>query len=349
MDIHLFLFFYSNAAFSALLTFKLSRATGFLPLNDVPAAAALKNLRGEMPMTPDGGLFMEVLDKFNDGVYLVDEERKIIFWNGAAEKATGYAAEEVVGSFCKDILFRHTNHKGQTLCRADCPLERAFKDLRAREIDLYTYGKNGTKILRRMEFSPLKAASGETVVSVRMLNEANDASSRKRLYEERCRKADHHDKLPSVVDRQYLSRRIEADLMELRRYQWKFGILFVTVDHLDEIITKYGFPYGYRVIRSVTDTIAETVRTSDILGRWNDNEFVVVARNVDLNGLKNLAERIRILVAQSGLTFFKEKLSYTISMGGTMAQWEDTIESLTDRAAIQMHKSVGQGGDVISL
>ena len=300
-------------------------------------------------MTPDGGLFMEVLDKFNDGVYLVDEERRIIFWNGAAEKATGYAADEVVGSLCCDSLFRHANHRGQALCRTDCPLERAFKDMRAREIDLYTHGKDGTKSLRRLEFSPLKAASGKTVVSVRMVNDANGSPSRKRLFEERCRKADHHDKLPSVVDRQILSKRIDADLKELRRYQCQFGILCVTVDHLDEINSRYGFPYGYRVIRFVTDTIAETVRTSDMLGRWNENEFVVVARHVQQDGLRNLAERIRFLVAQSGLTFFKEKLSFTISIGGAMAQWEDTIESLADRASIQMHKSVGQGGDVISV
>ena len=40
-----------------------------------------------------GGQSWELLDYFFDGVYIVDNRRKILFWNKRAEKITGYSKE----------------------------------------------------------------------------------------------------------------------------------------------------------------------------------------------------------------------------------------------------------------
>jgi len=43
-----------------------------------------------------------LLDNLHDGVYFVDCERRITYWNRGAERITGYSADEVVGSRCSD-------------------------------------------------------------------------------------------------------------------------------------------------------------------------------------------------------------------------------------------------------
>ena len=44
--------------------------------------------------------YKEILDKVFDGVYLVDRERRITFWNKGAERITGFHADSVVGKKC---------------------------------------------------------------------------------------------------------------------------------------------------------------------------------------------------------------------------------------------------------
>ncbi|HOM48866.1 MAG TPA: PAS domain-containing protein, partial [Candidatus Hydrogenedentes bacterium] len=39
-------------------------------------------------------------DAMNDGVYIVDRNRKILYWNKAAEEIAGFTAEEVIGKSC---------------------------------------------------------------------------------------------------------------------------------------------------------------------------------------------------------------------------------------------------------
>src|SRR4051794_1047272 len=66
--------------------------------------------------------FKKMLDELYDGVYFVDKERRILYWNTAAERLSGYTASEVIGSFCFDNILDHTDSAGCHLCHERCPL-----------------------------------------------------------------------------------------------------------------------------------------------------------------------------------------------------------------------------------
>ena len=57
-----------------------------------------------------------LLDHFFDGVYVVDRQRRILFWNRSAENITGYRSDEVVGRCCADNILRHVTIDGDPLC-----------------------------------------------------------------------------------------------------------------------------------------------------------------------------------------------------------------------------------------
>ncbi len=61
-----------------------------------------------------------ILDSIAEGVFTVDGEFKIIFFNKAAERITGFSQKDVVGKYCKDIFQTKRN------C-SDCPLSIVFK------------------------------------------------------------------------------------------------------------------------------------------------------------------------------------------------------------------------------
>src|SRR5271157_6571857 len=52
----------------------------------------------DIPILDD--FFKKMLDELYDGVYFVDTDRRILYWNTAAERLSGYAAADVVGSLC---------------------------------------------------------------------------------------------------------------------------------------------------------------------------------------------------------------------------------------------------------
>jgi len=62
-----------------------------------------------------------ILNSLSDGVYFVDRDRRILFWNKACEEMTGFKSEEVLGSSCSDGILMHVNDKGTLLCEKRVP------------------------------------------------------------------------------------------------------------------------------------------------------------------------------------------------------------------------------------
>ena len=57
----------------------------------------------------DENFYRTLLDNLADGVYFVDTERRINYWNSGAERITGHAAEGVVGRTCFDNILNHVD------------------------------------------------------------------------------------------------------------------------------------------------------------------------------------------------------------------------------------------------
>lgn len=68
-----------------------------------------------------------LLDSLYDGVYIVDINRHIVYWNKGAEDITGHLSSEVTGKWCGDNILNHIDEHGVLLCRSACPLQRSLK------------------------------------------------------------------------------------------------------------------------------------------------------------------------------------------------------------------------------
>ncbi|PON13657.1 hypothetical protein C2W62_33200 [Candidatus Entotheonella serta] len=60
---------------------------------------------------------LAVLSQTADGVYAVDREQRIVFWNAAAERLLGYPADEVMGRPCHEIF--HGEPRAPDVCSAN--------------------------------------------------------------------------------------------------------------------------------------------------------------------------------------------------------------------------------------
>jgi PAS domain S-box-containing protein len=64
---------------------------------------------------------LETISRTDDGVFAVDEDQRIIYWNAGAEKILGYSAQDVIGRSCFDVM-KGFDESSKQVCYLDCPI-----------------------------------------------------------------------------------------------------------------------------------------------------------------------------------------------------------------------------------
>jgi diguanylate cyclase (GGDEF)-like protein/PAS domain S-box-containing protein len=296
-------------------------------------------------MKPD--LYKDILDNFYDGVYVVDLDRRITYWNHGAERISGYMAGEVLGRCCADNILIHITRDGDELCTRACPLARTLKDGKARETEVFLHHKEGHRVPVNVRISPLFDASGAIFGAVEVFS---DASYKKRVEEELCelKQLSLADPLTGLGNRRSVLREFERRLAELKRFEIPFGILFLDIDEFKRVNDTYGHDAGDRVLTAVGKTLKSALRNLDTVCRWGGEEFLAIVPRVDEPTFRAVAERMRRFVEVTPIDLAGGAINITVSVGGAMATHDDTLNSLAARADAMMYKAK-QGGKNCTL
>ncbi len=108
----------------------------------------------------------EVLNALSDGVYVTDRDRRILFWNSAAKRLTGWDASQIVGTCCFDDILAHVDIDGHKLCGDDfCPLHRAIMQNQASRIPEIVFAKcaDGSRVAVEVTVAPLRNRTGHVI------------------------------------------------------------------------------------------------------------------------------------------------------------------------------------------
>jgi len=146
-----------------------------------------------------------------------------------------------------------------------------------------------------------------------------------------------------VGNRRYGEQQLQARLNEFSRTGATFGVLILDVDHFKVVNDTHGHEIGDRVLKMVSRTIVANVRSFDHVSRWGGEEFVVVVGNVDLPRLVSIADKLRLLIQASALTGFEPAVRVTVSIGVTVVEPDDTVETLVARADKLLYESKAKG------
>jgi len=300
-----------------------------------------------MSMLAENGFYNNLLDHLYDGVFLVDCNRKITYWNSGAEKLTGYKATEVVGKLCSDNILMHVSDKGRHLCKTSCPTLKTISDGRLREKILYLHHKAGHRVPVMNCVAPIKDQGGEIIGAVNIFSD-NSAKVAVMQRIEELQAMALSDPLTQLGNRRYAEMNLQSRLDEMRRYEWKFGALFIDIDNYKRINDTYGHEIGDKVLLMVARTLMNNVRSFDTVTRWGGEEFVAMIVNVTAAQLLSIAEKLCVLVAESGFAVNTEEAHITVSIGATLARTEDTVETLIKRADELMYRSKAGGGNRVT-
>ncbi len=293
----------------------------------------------------DSSLYKTVVDNLHEGVYLVDTERRITYWNNGAERISGFAAERVLGSCCADNILMHVDSEGTLLCRGHCPVADTVRDGQPRQADVYLHHREGHRVPVAVRVWAVRDEEGRITGAVEIFTdqaslvgrEAPDAVPRPL-----------HDPVTRVGARPYLEAKLRASLVEWKHHDVPTGVVLFDVDRLDGINARAGRRAGDRVLRMIASTLQHTLRESDLVGRWGDDEFLVILFNVTPSRLRVLAHRLRILVDNSHIVEGAVDLHATVSGGATLVRPGDEADGLVRRLEGLLAESKRAGENTLS-
>ena len=284
----------------------------------------------------------KLLDSLFDGVYFVDANRQITYWNAAAERITGYSKADVIGCCCADNLLRHIDANGCELCLEGCPLAATIQDGATREAGVFLHHALGHRVPVSVRTSPVRDETGKIIGAVEIFSD--NSSSLQILQEfEKLKQTAYLDALTTVGNRRYGEMTLSTRIFEMQTHAIPFGVLFMDIDHFKRFNDSYGHKTGDDVLVMVAKSIALSLRKMDVVARWGGEEFIVILPGATSVIIKAVSERIRVLIENSFLLVEAEKVHVTISIGATMSRSDDTVETIVSRADRLMYLSKSGG------
>ncbi len=140
------------------------------------------------------------------------------------------------------------------------------------------------------------------------------------------------DKLTGAANRQVFDVLFSQAYSQSKRNKNQLSAIMFDIDYFKQVNDTYGHPTGDVVLKTLTQTIKNSIRDSDILFRWGGEEFLIILPGSDLQTATVFAEKIREIVASQQIMFSGKSLSITISVGVASMGNSDTAEDLVSRS-----------------
>ncbi len=143
--------------------------------------------------------------------------------------------------------------------------------------------------------------------------------------------------------------KLSTSINEFNAGSPSFGILFIDIDNFKTVNDSYGHLTGDHVLKVVSTTLRRNIRTTDHIGRWGGEEFLVIVYGLNDKDLWLVAEKLRNLVDQSRCYVDGRKIGVTISMGVTRVREGDTANVLIQRVDQLLYKSKIDGRNRVTI
>lgn len=276
-------------------------------------------------------IFRSVLESLQTGVYLVDRERKVLFWNDGAERITGYYRHEAVGHFCRDTILAHCEERGCELCGSVCPLADVMHAGKAKHSHLYFHHKNGSSIMVQVWTVPIRNAHGSLIGVAESFEEVEPVTGSYSL-RDRLKVTECLDDASHLPNRESVEFHLHEALTSWLRHKLPFGILRIRMDESAHFQASHGREAVNALLRLVGKAVRDDLAPMNFMGRWADDEFVVITVDSALTGVEASALQIRNLTSHLGLHCWGDTLAIGVSIGVAIAQPDDSSEAILTRA-----------------
>jgi len=301
-----------------------------------------------MPELNDPEIYQTVLDGLQTGVYLVDRNRRIRFWNEGAEEITGYRRQDVVGRFLRDHLLTTGDNVRDLDSDPDDPINLAFRDGKPSIMDVSILHKNGYRVPIVLRTNPIRNSHGAVVGAAESFEKNRSASDWNRR---QSAFADFGslDEITGVAAQSSMETQLRESLIAFAEHNIPFGILLVQSDHLDQFRASRGPGVVPTILRVIAQSVENCVRPTDLMGCWGENQFIAILLECKESEVALVGERVRRMVSRAEIEWWGDKFSVSSPVGGAGCRAGDNTELLIARAEASLQESIVKGGNCVTV
>ena len=283
-----------------------------------------------------------IFDSIRDPFMILDSDYKIIKANQAYSDLKNIDLDDLFDERCYAVT-----RQRDSVCK-DCIVAKTFQsgDPAAKEKKVVTH----SGLQEWLEIYTYPILNNEGVVT-HVIEYVRNITDRKRAEEESQRfikeleTLSSEDSLTGLQNRRMIFERIRHEIERVRRYNAELSLIFCDLDYFKEINDTYGHKAGDEVLRTIADILRRSVRTSDVIGRYGGDEFLLVLPQTALKGAQELAERIRVAVQDMAFEMPGGKsVNTTMSIGVAFYDGnENDVDALLNRIDTALYVSKRSG------
>lgn len=319
------------------------------------------------------------LDLLDEGVAVLDNASRIIYWNAAATTLTGHLRMNLLSRPCPPELYKVAEDHRCLVDSCECGTASSFVEKSVAEKSAAMKDYLGPKYSGQMYVqkgisfdpsSPMGESTAEHGVLVTMkhhLGHTLPAMLRnlplrddlgKRIGSVLLfRPAEELDAIPhgENADGIGLSRsqaeiedRLEAAFHEWKTENFPFGLLWITIDQAAQMRRTHGRDACEAMLRIVEHRLAQGLRPNEVIGRWGSDEFLVLSHERTAQMLNTHGEHLAGLTRTADFRWWGDRVGLTASIGLAQAMENDTLPRLMLEAQQAMHASIYAGGNHVS-
>lgn len=268
-------------------------------------------------------LFRHLVEDLPVGIYIVDRERRIRFWNRGAEHLTGHLGHDVVGHVLEDVV-QACDRRGNSLSGERCPVTMTLSQRQPQNCTAFYLHKNGHRAAVRIRTRPIleygDAIGGATV----LFEEAF-------VYREELSGPPMYGCLDATtgVPSHRLTRAVLNECMAgMEESHIGFGLLRIRVLGLEEFRAKHGPQSVVPFLRTAAQTLRNSLDAENFLGCWGENEFLVVLPSASPMMVAMTAEILWNLLSHSEVLWWGDRFLVEAEVAYTVATAGSELESL---------------------
>lgn len=274
-----------------------------------------------------------LFENAQDIVLYVKMDGQIADANTCACEKYGYTKQQLISKQIQDIRhptaaseYEHQMHEADTT-------GIVFESMHVRS--------NGTSF--PVEVSAKSTNTDKGRIRIHIIRDI----TRRKEQEEKITWFAKYDALTGIANRASFIMQLEQEIQRSLRTGTPIAVMLFDVDKFKYINDHYGHEAGDAVLRHVAVKVQEVLRTTDQIGRYGGDEFVIMLTEVeDCNGIVSLADRIQAAAGET-VTYRDMKLNVKISIGISLypedADSPDSLLHCADKA-MYLAKQMGGGG-----
>jgi diguanylate cyclase (GGDEF)-like protein/PAS domain S-box-containing protein len=280
-------------------------------------------------------LLEAALDSLAEGIALAGPERRLVFWNRAAAAITGHTGAEVLGRPVREVLetvimggVRQWNSRTDAETRPECG-----SLIRMRH-------RLGHEVRTMVRVLALRDGLGGRIGMAAVFHPTESLDA-----------LPHGDCGQGVgvgVSQASLQDRLQTEFEDFLRGQLSFGVLWITVDQAHELRKTHGVSACEAMLEKVKQALVNGLRPGEEVGRWGDDEFLVVSHERTAEMLAVHAQTLAGLARTADFRWWGDRVSLTVSIGAAQADPGEQLAQLLERAQNAMASSIHGGGNQIT-